>query len=113
MSDSYETQVKKNSGDPSFVNDRLNIQLLSILQASPLSHSKNNSIHNFLRQIKVLEGFTDYELRIFSQFLHRRNFSSNEIIFKEGDTGFGFYIIFLALSVFSPKRIQKSLKVQI
>lgn len=92
---SYEDEKKTSQGTEGFNSDRLKIPMLKYFwQASPLAHSKNNSIHKFLREIKVLERFTDYELRLFSQFLHRRNFSPGETIFREGDSGFGFYIIF-------------------
>ena len=90
----YEDEMKQKDAS-NFDEDRLKIPMLKYFwQASPLSHSKKDSIHAFLREIKVLERFTDYELRLFSQFIHRRNFSIGETIFKEGDSGFGFYIIF-------------------
>lgn len=93
--DSYENEMKKSSQSENFGDDRLNIPILKYFwQASPLAHSKSNSIHTFLREIRVLDSLTDYELRLFSTFLHRRTFVPDETIFREGDTGFGFYIIF-------------------
>ena len=92
---SFEDEKKESLGKEDFNADRLKIPMLKYFwQASPLSHSKNNSIHKFLSEIKVLERFSDYELRLFSGFLHRRNFAAGERIFREGDSGFGFYIIF-------------------
>lgn len=63
-------------------------------KASPLYRSKNAGIHSFLRKIDVLKNFTDLELRAFSRYLHLRNYDENEVVFKEGDRGFGFYLIF-------------------
>lgn len=105
---SYEEEMKEAQNTEVFKEDRLKIPMLKYFwQASPLSHSKNNSIHTFLREIKVLERFTDYELRIFSQFLHRRNFCSGETIFREGDSGFGFYIIFSGVvDIFARKQAE-------
>jgi CRP/FNR family cyclic AMP-dependent transcriptional regulator len=93
--ESYESQMKEKQGTDSFNESRLQIPILKYFwQASPLSGSKKSSIHNFLSQISVLNHFSDYEIRLFSQFLHERHFAPGEIIFKEGDGSFGFYLIF-------------------
>lgn len=63
-------------------------------KASPLYRSKKAGFHSFLRKIDVLKNFTDLELRTFSRYLHLRNYDENEIVFKEGDRGFGFYLIY-------------------
>ncbi len=63
-------------------------------KASPLYRSKKGGLHRFLRKIDVLKNFTDLELRTFSKYLHLRNYEEGECIFKEGDRGFGFYLIY-------------------
>lgn len=77
-----------------FKEDRLTIRTLKYFyQNSPLAGKGDNNIPKFLRKIKVLEHFTDFELKIFSNFIHQRTYSNDETIFKEGETGFGFYMI--------------------
>jgi CRP-like cAMP-binding protein len=94
ISNENEAEDLHLKNEMSFKEDRLNIPTLKYFwQASPLAGSNNNSIPKFLRSIKVLAQFTDYELKIFSGFIHQRKFSNEEIILKEGDTGFGFYLI--------------------
>ena len=74
--------------------ERLSIPTLKYFwQASPLVGSKKNNIPKFLRGLKVFQHFSDYELKVFSEFIHQRNYSTDEIILKEGETGFGFYLI--------------------
>jgi len=63
-------------------------------KASPLYRSKKGGLHRFLRKIDVLKNFTDLELRTLSKYLHLRNYDENEYVFKEGDRGFGFYLIY-------------------
>lgn len=71
-------------------------------QASPLYPNRSKSLHNFLRTMRIFSDFTDYELRNFASFLHKRNFSSGEPIFKEGDRGLGLYFIYSgSLAVYS------------
>ena len=75
--------------------DRLKIPSLKYFwQVSPLSAGKANNIPKFLRALKVFEQFTDYELKVFSSFMHERLYANDEIVIKEGDSGFGFYLIF-------------------
>jgi CRP-like cAMP-binding protein len=76
--------------------DRLDISLLRYLwDASPLSvFSSKENYHGFFKKISVLSTFTDNEVRLFTKFLHRREFQKNEVIFKQGDTGYGLYFIF-------------------
>ena len=56
--------------------------------------SNKNSIPKFLRRIKVLENFSDNELRLLSNSLHLRQFDDGEVIFKQNDNGVGFYFIY-------------------
>ena len=92
---SYESEIKKKTGTNSFGDDRLNIPVLKYFwQASPLSGARSKGVHNFLRKVRGLDNFTDYELRRFSKFLHLRSFHAGEKIFLEGSGGFGFYLIY-------------------
>ncbi|PIK14240.1 cyclic nucleotide-binding domain-containing protein [Halobacteriovorax sp. JY17] len=74
---------------------KLDIPILKYFwQSNPLFTSNKNSIPRFLRKIKVLENFSDYELRLLSKALHLRQFSDGETIFNQNDIGVGFYFIF-------------------
>jgi CRP/FNR family cyclic AMP-dependent transcriptional regulator len=93
---SYEKDMmdKLAKGEP--VNDRLDIPLLRYLwDASPLSFlTTRESPHDFFKKISVLSSFSDNEVRLFTKFLHRREFQTSEVIFKQGDSAYGFYFIF-------------------
>lgn len=92
---SYEKDImeKMSRGEPT--GERLEISTLKYLwDASPLSFINKESYHEFFKKISVLNSFSDNEVRIFTKFLHRREFQANEIIFKQGDSGYGFYFIF-------------------
>ncbi len=106
---SHETDISKEyQENPAKVKqERLNIPILKYFwQASPLATDKKSSIPIFLRNIKVFDNFSDYELKKFSDFLHERVFSDDEIIIREGDSGFGFYLIFNGnIEIFTKKNI--------
>lgn len=90
---SYEKDImdKLSRGEPS--PDRLDISILKYLwDASPISFKE--SYHDFFKKITVLNSFSDNEVRLFTKFLHRRDFTTNELIFKQGDSGYGFYFIY-------------------
>jgi CRP/FNR family cyclic AMP-dependent transcriptional regulator len=92
---SYEKDMmdKVAKGEPT--PDRLDIPLLKYMwDASPLSFNTKDNYHDFFKKISVLNSFTDNEIRIFTKFLHRREFTANEVIFRQGDSGYGFYFIF-------------------
>lgn len=90
-----EEKTKSKIDSLEFISDRLDTPILKYFwQASPLSGAKNTSVHKFFRKIQAFEHFTDHEVFLFSKFLHVREFESNEIIFRENDGGFGFYLIF-------------------
>ena len=92
---SYEKEMmdKMNRGETS--SERLDIPMLKYLwDASPLSFMAKETYHDFFKKISVLSVFTDNEVRLFTKFLHRREFQVNEVIFKQGDSGYGFYFIF-------------------
>lgn len=92
---SYENEMRDKMSKSEPMNDMLEIPLLKYLwDASPLSFISKESYHDFFKKISVLSSFSDNEVRLFTKFLHRREFQANEIIFKQGDTGYGFYFIF-------------------
>lgn len=93
MSYEKEAMEKMARGEP--LGERLDIPLLKYMwDASPLSFLNKETYHDFFKKISVLSSFTDNETRIFTKFLHRREFGINEVIFKQGDSGYGFYFIF-------------------
>lgn len=89
-----EKMDKFNRGEGS--GERLDIPILRYLwDASPLSFISNkDNYHDFFKKISMLNSFSDNEVRLFTKFLHRREFTANEVIFKQGDSGYGFYFIF-------------------
>jgi CRP/FNR family cyclic AMP-dependent transcriptional regulator len=92
---SYEKEMLEKLGRGEASSDRLDIPVLKYMwDASPLSFMASESYHDFFKKISVLNSFSDNEVRLFTKFLHRREFMTNEIIFKQGDSGYGFYFIF-------------------
>lgn len=92
---SYEKDMmeKLSKGEPT--GERLEISTLKYLwDASPLSFLNKESYHEFFKKISVLNSFSDNEVRLFTKFLHRREFQANEVVFRQGDSGYGFYFIF-------------------
>ena len=113
MSSHEESSYCEFKSDPkSFKDDRLNIPTLKYFwQASPLATNKQKSIPKFLRNIKVFDNFSDYELKKFSHFLHKRAFEDDEVVIEEGDSGFGFYIIFTGgVEIFSKRNRSTAFK---
>ena len=91
----YEKEMmeKMSHGEPT--SDRLDIPLLKYLwDASPLAFITGESYHDFFKKISVLSSFSDNEVRLFTKYLHRREFTPNEVIFRQGDSGYGFYFIY-------------------
>jgi CRP/FNR family cyclic AMP-dependent transcriptional regulator len=75
--------------------ERLDVPLLKYLwDASPLTFGSKDNYHSFFKKITVLNSFTDNEIRLFTKFLHRREFIANEVIFRQGDSGYGFYFVY-------------------
>jgi CRP-like cAMP-binding protein len=94
-SGSFEQEVKEKNEKGDALTTKLDIPILKYFwQANPLFASNRNSIPRFLRKIKVLENFSDNELRILSSSMHLRTFSDGERIFKQNDVGVGFYFIY-------------------
>jgi len=87
-SNNEEANFKKTSS-------KIDISLLKYFwQASPLAGSRKDSIPKFLRKISVLKNFSDGEIYILSKYLHKREYKESEAIFRQGNTGVGFYLIF-------------------
>ncbi len=92
---SYEKEMMEKISRGENSEDRLDIPLLKYMwDASPISFMMKESYHDFFKKISVLSSFSDNEIRLFTKFLHRREFMPNEVIFKQGDSGYGFYFIF-------------------
>lgn len=92
---SYEKDMMEKIQKGEVSPERLDVPLLKYLwDASPLTFGTKDNYHSFFKKITVLNSFTDNEIRIFTKFLHRREFIANEVIFRQGDTGYGFYFIF-------------------
>lgn len=87
---SYE-ENKKELG-PKDNSERLNISLLRYMwEASPLYFKE--SYHTYFRNLSILKTFSDNDIRVFTTYLHRREFETDEVVFKYGDSGYGFYFI--------------------
>lgn len=104
---SYEKDMIEKMSHGEHTSDRLDIPLLKYLwDASPLSFLTGESYHEFFKKISVLSSFSDNEVRIFTKYLHRREFTTNEIIFRQGDSGYGFYFIFSgAINIYSNQTV--------
>ncbi len=100
---SFEKEMMEKISLGEGTSDRLDIPLLKYLwEASPLSFLAKESYHEFFKKISVLSSFSDNEVRIFTKYLHRREFTTNEVIFRQGDSGYGFYFIFSgAVNIYS------------
>ncbi len=100
---SYEKDAMEKIARGEALPEKLDIPLLKYMwESSPISFHKKESYHDFFRKISVLNSFSDNEVRLFTKFLHRREFTTNEVVFKQGDSGYGFYFIFSgAVNVYS------------
>lgn len=101
---SYENEIKKRMENNELIDDRLDLSFIRYLwNAGPItSLLGHESHHEFFKKISVLSSFTDNEIRIFTKYLHLREFVANETVFKQGDSGYGFYFIFNgAVNIFS------------
>lgn len=87
---SYE-EKKKDLGKDDH-SERLNINLLRYMwEASPLYFKE--SYHTYFRNLSILKTFSDNDIRVFTTYLHRRVFETNEVVFKYADSGYGVYFI--------------------
>ena len=100
---SYEREMMDKVSKDDINNDRLDIPILKYLwDASPFSFITKESYHDFFKKISALSSLSDNEIRLFSKFLHRREFVANEVIFRQGDSGYGFYFIYKgAVNIYS------------
>ena len=92
---SYEEEINKNIQENKKLPEKLEISVLRYFwQSNPLIGKTKDSIPRFLRNIDVLNNFSENELRILAKFLHLRKFQPGEVIFKQGDLGVGFYLLY-------------------
>jgi CRP-like cAMP-binding protein len=92
---SYEKEIKEKINGHEKLPERIEISVLKYFwQSNPLVGRKKDTIPRFLRKMGVFSNFSENELRIFAKFLHHRKFSPGETIFKQGELGVGFYLIF-------------------
>jgi CRP/FNR family transcriptional regulator, cyclic AMP receptor protein len=95
---SYENEINDSIKGEGELPEKLDIGLLKYFwQSSPITGRLGDNVPKFLRKIDVLKNFTDNELRILSQSMHRRNFSDSEVIFKQKETGIGLYFVYQGL----------------
>lgn len=92
---SYEKEMMEKLKRGEDLNDKIDISTLRYLwNASPLSVFAKENYHQFFKKISVLSSFSDNEIRLFTKYLHKREFQTNEVIFKQGDSGYGMYFIY-------------------
>ena len=92
---SYEKELMDKVQKGEILPDKLDIPILKYLwDASPLGFGAKENIRSFFKKISILNSFSDNEIRLFTKFLHRREFIANEVIFRQGDSGYGFYFIY-------------------
>ncbi len=92
--ETYEKEVRKTYEETGETPERIRMSVLKFYwKRSLLAMNRQDAIPNYLRKIKVLENFDESELRILCNFLHKRSFMPGEVIFKQGDSGFGMYFI--------------------
>lgn len=94
MKESFENTFSESEKKEQQV-EKLNRSMIKYFwQASPLAVSRQNSLHQFLKKTNIFSNFSDREIWILTKYLHKRTFLPHEIIFKEGDIGLGFYLVF-------------------
>lgn len=98
MNSSYEKKISESGMEESGLSKRIDLPMMKYLwMANPLSGVKKDSIPRFLRNVELLKNFSDNELRILAKYMHSRKFSDGDVIFREGEIGIGFYLIFSGL----------------
>ncbi len=92
---SYEKEIKDATSDKLELTKKIDFSMMKYLwMANPLSSTRKNSIPRFLRNIELLKNFSDNELRILAKYMHNRKFTEEEVVFRAGEIGIGFYFIF-------------------
>jgi CRP/FNR family cyclic AMP-dependent transcriptional regulator len=73
---------------------KLDISLLKFFwQINPFFKSETDVIPKFLRNVEVLKNLSDLEIWELTKVLHIRTYEKGELIFRENDSGVGFYFI--------------------
>lgn len=92
---SYEEKIKDVIYNEEDLPEKLDINTLKYFwQLSPFTKSNKHSVPRFLAKLRVLQNFSDTELRILSKFLHHRTFAPDEVVFKQNEDGIGFYFVY-------------------
>ena len=104
MTDSFEKKFSHHKKNELNV-ERLDRSMLKYFwKASPLAGNRQKSLHQFLKKTNIFSDFSDREVWILTKYMHQRVFLPHEEIFKEGDIGLGFYLIFSGrVEIFSNK----------
>ena len=63
-------------------------------QASPISKKRVDTVPGFLKHLLLFKDFNTLELYKVNKHLHPRTFEGDEVVFSQGDSGVGFYLIF-------------------
>ena len=91
---SYESNINDKIKNNEAMPEKMNFSILKYFwQSNPLVTNNTDVIPKFLRQISVLENFSELELKSLISYLHLRNFTPGEVIFSQNETGVGFYFV--------------------
>lgn len=92
---SYENETRKIVHEQSEIPGKISISTLKYLwQCGPFGLNREENLPKFLARLPVLQQFSDNELRILSRYLHERKFQAGEVIFRQGEPGYGLYFVF-------------------
>ncbi len=92
---SYETRIKESIENGQALPEKLDINTLKYFwQLSPFTKSRKHTVPRFLSKLKVMQNFSDMELKVLSKYLHHRTFAPDEVIFKQNEDGIGFYFLY-------------------
>ncbi len=92
---SYEKEINQRIEEKKVLPEKLEISVLRYFwQSNPVLGKKRDSIPRFLRKLEVFSNFSENEQRILAKYFHLRRFGAGETIFKQGDLGVGFYLIY-------------------
>lgn len=102
-------QLKEDSSDN---NHRDHLQNNESSSSSLSIRTKPIPLRNLLRSVSYFEKFTDYELRRLIEIGYRQRLRTSEVLFKEGDSGDGFYIILSgAVEIYLEDKMNKQLAI--
>ena len=91
----YEDEIKEKIKKGEALNTKFNFSVLKYFWESNISGKKHSdSVPRFLRTISILKNFSENELRILCNNMHRRHFSKGEVVFSQSQIGIGFYLIY-------------------